>query len=587
MKRMTWLSAIAVVFAATSAQAQLPPDAVKLDRVKIAEKIKPENFCPVHNEYAESPVSTWEHAGVTYGGNKAECADLFAKDADGFHAKAEQARWELNFVHSMSPIWCPVTDEISPGGNTKWEVIGLTWESCCQFCNDTKTDEDFPRALKVLQARAAKAFGLQGNKYVNDASSPVQGAIDLGGGLPPLEDDKSEFEPAWLVGQDLEATWSGGIGKIAENRCFDCHRAGGAAPMPLQTLGAMKKWSKNTKTHITAGTMPPWPGKPGMSFANAKNLTTNERDLFVSWIEAGYPAGDGEFTPSREWGDSAIGTPDAVIALGEFTLGEDVADLVKEFDVKTDFDSDKWVVATEVTPTDTFLSLEINGGALGSYHRGNTTNFLPEGTGYLIKKGESIKVRVFYTKEAGWEEFDTDTKFALKFADGAQKQLIQERLANDDFTIPAGKEAATASATFTFPSDGEIVSFNPVLRQRGKSITVTATTPGGSAEELVVIPRWDTNWHFNYTLVEPFTAPKGTTVTVTATYDNSELNAMNPDASVDAKAGPGGDLLEGWMTYTLNDMKSAQNRFGLTDEQLMATTGTCSKCAAAKAVTTD
>ena len=165
--------------------------------------------------------------------------------------------------------------------------------------------------------------------------------------------------------------------------------------MPLQTFGAMKKWSKNLKTHITAGTMPPWPGKPGMYFANGKNLTAKERDLFVAWIDAGYPTGDGEFTPSKDWSASAIGTPNAEVPLGEFTVPENSAEMVKEFEVKTNFDSDKWVVATEVTPTDTFLALEVNGGALGSYYRGNNTTILPEGTGYLLKKGESVNVRVF------------------------------------------------------------------------------------------------------------------------------------------------------------------------------------------------
>lgn len=581
IKRIIMMAMVALALGAVTAQAQLPPDAVQLDKVKIAEKIKSENFCPVHGEYVETPAVTWTHAGVTYGGKTEACKAAFEKNADAIGAKVERARWELNFVHSMSTIWCPVTDEISPGGNTQWDVIGLTWESCCQFCNDTKTDEDFPRALKTLQARAAKAYDLQGGTYVNDARSPVEGAIDLGGPAPAAvsADSGDMFIPAWLDGKTLEPTWTGGIGDIAENRCFDCHRDGGAAPMPLQTSGAMKKWAKNMKTHIEAGTMPPWTGKAGMSFANSRTLTPKEKEVFLAWIDAGYPEGEGTWEPSKDWGASSIGAPDAEVPLGEFTVPEDTADMVKEFEVATSFDSDKWVIGTEVRPTDTFLTLEINGGPLGSYHRGNSTNYTPEGTAYLLKKGETVKARVFYTKEAGWEEFDTDSVFKLKFGEGEYKQLLTERLANDDFTIPAGKEDATASATYTFDADGTIYGFNPVLRARGKSVTITATKPGGSAEELVVVPRWDINWHFSYQLAKPFDAPKGTVVTVTAMYDNSDLNAMNPDSSVDVTAGPGGELLEGWMSYTSTVMKSAENRFGLTDTQLASVSGKCDKCA--------
>jgi hypothetical protein len=387
---------------------------------------------------------------------------------------------------------------------------------------------------------------------------------------------------------DLKPTWSGGVGLIVQNRCVECHRDGGAAPMAMGTYGQVKKWSKNLKTHIVAGTMPPWPGKPGMYFANGKNLTIKERDTLVAWIDSGYETGEGEFK-GEKIGEWAIGTPDAIIALPETTLAENDADTVKEFDIKTNFDSDKWVIATEVRPTDSFLTLEISGGALGAYHRGNNTTFLPEGTGFLIKKGASIKVHIFYTKEAGWEEFDTDTKFALKFATGGSHKAIQQnRFANDSFTIPAGKEDATASATFKLTEDAHILSFNPVLRQRGKSLTITAMLPDGEETELVAIPRWDINWHFNYTLVEPLAAPKGTVLTIKATYDNSEMNVQNPDSEAEVKAGPGGELLEGWVSYTLDNEKSAINRFGLTEDELIAATGTCAKCAkAGKTVTTD
>jgi YHS domain-containing protein len=551
-----WWSAFALALTTGFAWAQLPPEAVQLDKVKIAEKIKTTQFDPVTGELADEKLPTFEYKGVTYGQSKAMSKEKFEANPEKFHSAAEEKRWLLNFTHNMSIIWCPVTDEISPGGNTLWNEIGLVWESCCQFCNDTKAPEDFPRALSRLQVRAADAFKLQGVKYVNDASSPVEGAIDLGGGFDPapaaVADEKPAFEPAWLKNETLTPTWTGGIGKLVENRCVACHRPGGAAPMPMMSVGGIRKWSKNLKTHIEMGTMPPWPGDPSMSFANGKNLTQKEKDVFLEWIAAGYPQGEGEFTFEKDWSKSPIGEADAVVKLGEYTMGDDVAEHSKVFEVATSFDEDKWVIATEVTPTDTFLTMEMGGGALGSYHRGNSTTELPEGTGYLIKKGETIKAHVFYTKEEGWEESDTDSQFALKFAESGSglKALHTARLSNDDINIPAGKKDVSLTATYTFEADGQIVSFNPVMRQRGKSVKITAKTPNGSEETLVNIPRWDINWHFNYALVEAFDAPKGTVVTVTGTYDNSEMNAANPDASVDVKTG--GELLEGWMSYTLN-----------------------------------
>ena len=77
----------------------------------------------------------------------------------------------------MSIIWCPVTDELNPGGLLRWERLGLVWESCCKFCNVDVREEDFPIALELLKERARLAYVATGGKYVEGAESPVEGAI--------------------------------------------------------------------------------------------------------------------------------------------------------------------------------------------------------------------------------------------------------------------------------------------------------------------------------------------------------------------------------------------------------------------------
>ncbi len=177
------LSAIllALVLTGSAAYAQLPADAVMLDKVKIPETQKSSELCPVHLIAADASVATWEHDGVTYGGDTAACQAAFEKDP-ATHAKAaDRERYINNFNEAMSPIWCPVTDEINPGGGLVWEKLGYTWESCCQFCNESYTDEDFVRGLKVLKERAGDAYDLTGAHYTEGASSPVEGAINLDG----------------------------------------------------------------------------------------------------------------------------------------------------------------------------------------------------------------------------------------------------------------------------------------------------------------------------------------------------------------------------------------------------------------------
>lgn len=580
------LSAVCVL-AVGSAFAQLPPDAVMLDKVKISEKIKPHELDPVTLEMADPSLPTWEHDGITYGSSAKGSKETFLKDPAKYAAQHDQRRWVLNFNESMSTIWCPVTDEISPGGNTIWEMIGYKWESCCQFCNDTKTDEDFPRALKRLEARALESYELIGGaKYTEGASSPVAGAINLGGPMPvetePTQMAKAAFTPDWVT-DDLEPTWAGGVGKVFENRCFECHRTGGAAPMEMTTVGQVRKWSKNLKTQIEQNNMPPWQADPAFEFANAKRLTQTEKDLILEWIAAGYPPGDGEFAPSHDWSEWAIGEPDMVVDLPEYTVPETARNHVREYEFTPEIDGDKWVVASEVRPTDSFLVMEINAGPLGAYYTGNGVTELPEGYGFRLKKGEPVKVRVFYTKEGDWEEFDDMSQIALKFADdpdAIEKAVHVGRAANTEFKVGAGEADVKAEAAFEFPAEGQLIGFTPIMRQRGKSISVSA---GG--DELLSVPRFDPNWKFSYHLVEPVDMAKGDAVTVTGTYDNSDMNAANPDPSATIRAEDGGEVLEAWVLYTVDEEKSAENRLGLDSETLAKATAAvaCDACAAAGA----
>lgn len=173
-------SALAVgllIALAGDARAQLAADSVMLDKVKIPEKKKAIDVCPVYLEASDSKLPTWEYKGVTYRGAKADAKEKFLKEPDKYVKAAERERFITNFMITMSPIWCPVTDEVNPGGMTQWNKLGYNWESCCAFCDDAVKDEDFPEAIKKLRKRAEKSYELMGAKYTEGAKSPVEGAI--------------------------------------------------------------------------------------------------------------------------------------------------------------------------------------------------------------------------------------------------------------------------------------------------------------------------------------------------------------------------------------------------------------------------
>jgi len=159
------------------ALAQLPADAVILEKVKIPEKQKSADLCPVYLIPSDPKLPTWDYKGIKYRGSKADAREKFFKDPDKFAKAAAKQRFVNNFMQAMSPVWCPVTDQITPGGMTQWKRMGLTFESCCGFCDENVREDDFPAAIKKLQARAEKTYALIGARYTEGAKSPVEGAI--------------------------------------------------------------------------------------------------------------------------------------------------------------------------------------------------------------------------------------------------------------------------------------------------------------------------------------------------------------------------------------------------------------------------
>jgi len=57
---------------------------------------------------------------------------------------------------------------------------------------------------------------------------------------------------------------------------------------------------------------------------------------------------------------------------------------------------------------------------------------------------------------------------------------------------------------------------------------VRALLPDGTDRRLIHIPEWSFHWQQDYRYVQPMPLPKGTTISLRFTYDNSDHNAENP-----------------------------------------------------------
>ena len=161
---------------AGAARAQLPGGLGDAGQGEDLRKEKVDRHLPGVSGGLGLQAADWEYKGVKYRGSKADAKEKFLKDPDKYVKAAEKERFVNNFMITMSPIWCPVTDEVTPGGMTQWNKLGYNWESCCAFCDDSVTDEDFPEAIKKLEA-GGKIVRADRRQIHRRGQESVEGAI--------------------------------------------------------------------------------------------------------------------------------------------------------------------------------------------------------------------------------------------------------------------------------------------------------------------------------------------------------------------------------------------------------------------------
>jgi hypothetical protein len=86
----------------------------------------------------------------------------------------------------------------------------------------------------------------------------------------------------------------------------------------------------------------------------------------------------------------------------------------------------------------------------------------------------------------------------------------------------------TFTTSYTVPKDISVLTINPHMHLLGKRFVAYAVTPRGDTVHLIRINDWDFRWQFAYTFTHMLHIPKGSTIHVDATFDNTEANRNNP-----------------------------------------------------------
>jgi hypothetical protein len=89
------------------------------------------------------------------------------------------------------------------------------------------------------------------------------------------------------------------------------------------------------------------------------------------------------------------------------------------------------------------------------------------------------------------------------------------------------------------------------MHLRGKAMRIAVTYPDGRQETLLNVPDYNFNWQITYRAADPIFVPKGTRLKITAEFDNSRNNPLNPDPSKVVRWGAASEteMMDGWIEY--------------------------------------
>ncbi len=362
-------------------------------------------------------------------------------------------------------------------------------------------------------------------------------------------------------------TFNKHIAPIVLNDCAPCHRPGEAGPFSLLSYADVRDRASDVARVTAARYMPPWPPEPGYGeFAGQRRLTDEQVALIQRWVREGTAEGAASDLPQKPrfaqgW---QLGEPDLVLEVGEpYTVPAEGTDVFRNFVVSSTVTGPRYVKALELRPGEKTVVhhanvlLDRTGSALvqdagdpgpgfgGMDVELESDRFEPDSHFLFWKPGTAA---VSEPDGMAWRlDPDTDLVLNMHLQPSGKPEVIRPlvglyfgdapptrhpmllQLEHDGaIDIPAGDRTFAVSDHYELPVDVEVLAIYPHAHYLGKDVQAYASLPDGTRKWLVWIKDWDFNWQAVYRYARPVPLPKGSTVHMRITYDNSADNVRNP-----------------------------------------------------------
>jgi len=353
------------------------------------------------------------------------------------------------------------------------------------------------------------------------------------------------------------------VAPIIWTRCAACHRPGGIGPFALLTYDDVKRRATQIAAVTSRGLMPPWKPVAGAGdFQDERRLTDGERRTIEQWIAGGVEEGDrARLPPAPEFVTGwRLGTPDLVVRMAEpYTVRADGADVFRTFVIAIPVNAPRYVRALEFQPGNArvvhhaslgvdrtqasrqldrrdaepgysggmVLEARYPEGQLLGWTPGQAPHPSPDGMPWRLDPGSDLVVQLHLQPTGKTETVQATIGFF--FTDTPPVRApIGLRLGSETIDIPAGEHEYTIRDRYVLPVDVDLLAVQPHAHNLARRMDARATLPDGTARPLIRIDDWDFRWQDVYRYARPIALPKGTTIAMTYTYDNSADNVRNP-----------------------------------------------------------
>ena len=394
-------------------------------------------------------------------------------------------------------------------------------------------------APKHPYLRDAVAALLRGEKPAVQATAAPGCELDL----PSAADAKATV-----------ITYHRDVARILQQNCVSCHREDGIAPFALDDIDEVKDRAKVIRRVVNEGSMPPWfaaidKDADKNPWANDCSLSAKDKADLFAWIDSkDRPLGDAADAPAKhaypaEW---SIGKPDLVVQLSKaYDIKADGFMPYVHDVVQTELKEDRWVSAYEILPSQrdvvhhVIVRVHEKGsevrkadegreGYWAAYVPGNGAAAYPEGFARKLPAGARVSFQIHYTPSGKAKK--ERLKMGLVFAKAPPTYEVRTApLANHRLSIPPGAARHVETHSQRVPFDMPVMGFMPHMHMRGAAFRYEVTYANGKTETLLDIPRYDFNWQLRYEYKSPKLIPRGSTMKITAVFDNSAGNKANPD----------------------------------------------------------